>query len=181
MMPSCGPSPTCHRMVYIKFPDIFVSTAITKNKDSEIVLPPDIASMMTEPGCFQRSGATWRPKLCALHWELPMNVLGRNSFIVVLSSGTLGKQEWFQQKQSCCNLSLIFWCWCCEFFYYRSCQYFKSTGAGLARFVHSETHSENNKRYPGEQFISTTQVSWANEWYESKKWYCHFFNFLSII
>lgn len=115
MMPSCGSSPSCHRMVYIKFPDIFVSTAITKSKDSEIVLPRDIASMMTEPGCFQRSGATWRPKLCALHWELPMNVLGRNSFIVVLSSGTLRKQEWFQQKQSCCNLSLIFWCWCCEF------------------------------------------------------------------
>lgn len=52
MMPSCGPSPTCHHMVYIKFPDIFVSTEITKSKDGEIVLPSDIASMMTEPGCF---------------------------------------------------------------------------------------------------------------------------------
>lgn len=40
-MSSCGPSPACQRMDYIKFPNIFVATVITKRKDGEIVLPTD--------------------------------------------------------------------------------------------------------------------------------------------
>lgn len=80
-MPTCGPSLTCHRVVYIQFSDIFLWKVITESKDGEIVFfPTDTAAEMTEPARFQRSGATWRPAHRELHWDVHPTFLMRNLF-----------------------------------------------------------------------------------------------------
>lgn len=61
---------------FLKFFFFFFET--TKSKDAEIASCTNAAFMMTEPGQFQRSGASWcqmitrlKHYLCKLHLELP--------------------------------------------------------------------------------------------------------------